>query len=235
WTASAPASPRRCSRPWHPTCRHCCRRNDNDIRPTRGRDVGPRANCSLHAASPAGHVSMKLIHLSDTHIVPAGNTLYGLDPCARFAPAVDDINATHADAALCIVTGDLAHWGEPDAYDTFAGIAARLKPRTILLIGNHDDRTAFHARFPDGLRDPNGFVQGAPFTEVATLVFLDTHDGTPHAGRYCAARQAWLKETLSSIAGDIVLFLHHPPFEVGIASMDAICLAERAELAGILR
>jgi len=182
-----------------------------------------------------GDAFMKLIHLSDTHIVPHGNTLYGLDPRARFAAAIDDINANHADAALCVITGDLAHWGEREAYNTLANIAERLGPPTVLLIGNHDDRDAFRTCFPGALRDRNGFVQGIRVTEAATLVFLDTHDGTTHAGRYCAERQAWLQETLSSIEGDIILFMHHPPLEIGISSMDPICLADRAEFANTIR
>ena len=37
---------------------------------------------------------MKLIHLTDTHFVPPGKTLYGGDPQATLAAAVVDRHAT---------------------------------------------------------------------------------------------------------------------------------------------
>ena len=59
---------------------------------------------------------MKFVILTDTHFVPRGRKLYGLDPAERLAVAVEKINATHKDISFVIVTGDLAHWGEQAAY-----------------------------------------------------------------------------------------------------------------------
>ncbi len=59
---------------------------------------------------------MKLIHITDTHFVGPGLSLYGLDPRARLDAAIDDINSTQADADLVVITGDLTHWGEEEAY-----------------------------------------------------------------------------------------------------------------------
>ena len=73
---------------------------------------------------------MKLIHITDTHFVAPGIKLYGLDPRARLDAAIADIKRNHADAELAVVTGDLTHWGEVDAYLNFtrmhAGLAAYL-------------------------------------------------------------------------------------------------------------
>ena len=38
---------------------------------------------------------MKFVILTDTHFVPRGRKLYGLDPAERLAVAVETINATH--------------------------------------------------------------------------------------------------------------------------------------------
>ncbi len=59
---------------------------------------------------------MKLIHITDTHLVAPGMKLYGLDPRARLDAAIADINRHHADAELVVVTGDLTNWGEVEAY-----------------------------------------------------------------------------------------------------------------------
>ena len=58
----------------------------------------------------------KFVHITDTHFVPPGNLLYGLNPIDRLALCVADINRNHSDAAFAILTGDLAHKGEPEAY-----------------------------------------------------------------------------------------------------------------------
>ncbi|MGU3494367.1 phosphodiesterase [Xanthobacteraceae bacterium A53D] len=178
---------------------------------------------------------MKIVHVSDTHIVPAPSLLYGLDPRANLRAAFADINAHHADADVCVITGDLTHWGEAEAYDALGEILPELKLPTVLMIGNHDDRARFQARFPDAPRDADGFVQGTMTTPQGTLVFLDTNDGTTHAGLYCEKRLAWLKRTLEAIEGDIFLFAHHPPFPVGIQAMDAIALQQPERLAEVLR
>ena len=62
----------------------------------------------------------KFIHLTDTHLAGPGLKLYGLDPRARLDAAIADINTHHSDAAFAVVTGDLTHWGEAEAYANFA-------------------------------------------------------------------------------------------------------------------
>ena len=91
---------------------------------------------------------MKFVILTDTHFVPRGRKLYGLDPAERLAVAVEKINATHKDISFVIVSGDLAHWGEQAAYASLAGVLAGLDAPTILMMGNHDKRDAFRAISP---------------------------------------------------------------------------------------
>ena len=60
---------------------------------------------------------MKIIQLTDLHIVPNGEQLWGLSPSERLRAAVDDINSNHGDAEQCIVTGDLVNKGLVVAYE----------------------------------------------------------------------------------------------------------------------
>ena len=71
---------------------------------------------------------MKLIQVSDLHFVPPGTRLFGIDPRAHLAAAIEDINAQHADAELCLFTGDLADHGDPQAYAALAETLAGLRP-----------------------------------------------------------------------------------------------------------
>lgn len=172
---------------------------------------------------------MKFVILTDTHFVPNGRKLYGLDPAARLAIAVDRINATHRDIAFVVVTGDLAHWGEKAAYESLAAQLDRLKAPVILMLGNHDKRDTFRAVFPQADCDEHGFVQRMRVTDAATIVTLDTlNEDTPdHAGLLCAARLRFLEGALTLAPTDrpLLLFQHHPPFDSGLRYMDTIKLA----------
>lgn len=172
---------------------------------------------------------MKLIHLTDTHFVPPGQTLYGGDPRATLAAAVADINKHHADADLVVITGDLTHWGEADAFACLAETLDPLRPPLQLLIGNHDDRTAFAAAFPKQQRDDNGFVQSVLPTPEGHFIFLDTNLTGTHAGWYCDLRRTWLAARLAEAAKadqPVFLFMHHPPFKIGLGPLDRIALQE---------
>lgn len=180
---------------------------------------------------------MKLIHLTDTHLVGPGLQLYGLDPRARLDAAIADINRHHADAELVIVTGDLTHWGEPAAYrNVRAAFDALCLPYTVL-VGNHDRRAPCLDLLAAAPRDANGFVQGWHDTSAGRLIFLDTLDETSHAGELCEVRLAWCRETLAAtpVTMPIYLFMHHPPFEVGVRMMDCIALKHPAAFIDVLQ
>ncbi len=170
---------------------------------------------------------MKLIQVSDLHFVPPGTRLFGIDPRARLAAAVQDINARHADAELCLFTGDLTDQGAPESYRALREVLSELRLPYRLLVGNHDDRGNFAAVFPEAPRDENGYVQSIVPTSAGDLILLDTHEPGSEAGFYCAPRQAWLRERLGDSSGrPVYLFMHHPPFDIGIPSLDRIRLLE---------
>jgi 3',5'-cyclic-AMP phosphodiesterase len=100
---------------------------------------------------------------------------------------------------------------------------------------NHDDRAAFRDRFPGTPCDDHGFIQSTLSLDGHTLVFLDTKGDRDHSGAYCGQRLAWLDNVLRTKRGPILLFMHHPPFMVGISSIDAIGLADREAFAECVR
>ena len=55
---------------------------------------------------------MKFVHLTDLHLVPPTQKLWGLDPFARLELCLGDIEKYHGDAAFCAISGDLTERGK---------------------------------------------------------------------------------------------------------------------------
>jgi Icc protein len=179
--------------------------------------------------------SLKFIHITDTHFVPPGRRLYGLDPAERLAPAIDYVNEEHSDAAFVAITGDLAHRGEAEAYRSLAGALARLSVPWHAVPGNHDDRIALRTVFPEIPALPGGFLQSALDIGANRFVFLDSVvEGKP-GGLFCAERLEWLDGVLATAENrGTFLFLHHAPVTLGIPNLDGIGLANAAEFREIV-
>lgn len=178
---------------------------------------------------------MKLIHLSDIHLTIPGEPMGGLDPHVRFAQALADVNEKHSDAARIIITGDLTHWGEREAYEALKEVVSSQSVPIRLLIGNHDDRAMFRDVFADHPADENGFINYAETIGETRMIYLDSCSPKTHAGHFDASRRAWLKRELQN-AERARLFLHHGPMEVGVTAKDKITLVEedREPLRGLL-
>jgi 3',5'-cyclic AMP phosphodiesterase CpdA len=106
----------------------------------------------------------------------------------------------------------------------------------VVLVGNHDRRAACLDVLAAAPRDAHGFVQGWRDTLCGRLLFLDTLDEQSHAGQMCAQRLAWTARALAEAPANrpIYLFMHHPPFAVGVHMMDRIALAERAAFTEVI-
>jgi len=177
---------------------------------------------------------LKLIHLTDTHLVNKGTRLYGLDPHERLRLAIDDINRTHGDAHAVLITGDLTNWGGPEEYLAVADALTALQLPLHLLLGNHDIRDNFKAAFPDVACDANGYVQSSVDTDHGRLILLDTLQEGTHGGWLCEDRLNWLETQMLQAKGSIYLFMHHPPFDIGIAALDQIGLMQKDEFVAVI-
>ncbi len=176
---------------------------------------------------------MKLIQVTDLHLRAPGERVAGLDPTASLSVAIDDINRNHPDADLVVFTGDLSDDGSIASYRSLEAAIGRLVPPSRLLLGNHDDRSAFRAVFP-GASGEDGFVQSVEDTSVGRLVFLDTLDEGAVAGRLCAHRLAWLDLRLAESRQPVFVFMHHPPFDIGMPPLDDCKLADPDAFADLL-
>ena len=172
---------------------------------------------------------MKFIHITDPHFVPKEKLLYGHNPRENLEAAIDDINTHHKDADLAVITGDLTHWGEREAFENVRDALGKLSLPWKLLVGNHDEREIFSDIFPTQRKDENGFIQSTMSTKAGTFIFLDTTLEGTHAGHYCKTRQNWLLKLLEKTSGPLFIFMHHPPFDIGMPSVDRIGLQQKIE------
>ncbi len=179
---------------------------------------------------------MKFIHLTDPHQTATGS-LYDVNVAGRLARAIDHINETQADAALCMITGDIAHWGEPEAYALARRQFERLAMPWHVLIGNHDERQPFADAFPEVPRLDDVFFQYTRETEAGRFIVLDSKVDGSEGGAFCETRLRWLRDRLAETPAstDIYLFMHHAPMRCHIRALDAVMLRNGKDLAMTLK
>jgi Icc protein len=168
---------------------------------------------------------MKIIQITDTHLMPPGVRLHTLDPGARLHRVLEHVRDTCADADLLVFTGDIANDGAEAAYLSLKEMLKDMPIPLRFLLGNHDRRASFLKVFPDTAVDDAGFVQSMLDTADGRdrLLFLDSLQEGETGGRYCQARLDWLAAALvDALDRQITLFVHHPPVPHGMRHFDKI-------------
>ncbi len=176
----------------------------------------------------------KIIHITDTHIAKPGELVYGVDPLAVLRGCIARINAETFGGELCVVTGDLVHYGAPECYAALKDALDGLTMPYRLLVGNSDDRMLFRATFADHPLDDGGFVQSVLDVGAHRLIFLDT--ATPEvAGELGKERLAWLDAELGKVPdASVLLFMHHQPFEMYSAHQNEMGLRDKQEFRAVI-
>lgn len=182
---------------------------------------------------------MILAQLTDLHIRPPGRLAYRkVDTAAALVRAVAAINALDPLPEWLVLTGDLVDFGTPGEYEHLKSLLAPLRMPYLLMPGNHDERAAMRAVFPEHDYLPGGeFLNYALECGPLRLVALDTVIPMQSGGALGEARLAWLDRTLAAAPGrPTVIAMHHPPFATGIGHMDRIGLGpeDRKAFAGVL-
>ncbi|BBD08069.1 phosphodiesterase [Desulfovibrio ferrophilus] len=181
---------------------------------------------------------MLIAQISDFHISASGVAYGQADTNAALKRAVAHLNALVPAPDAVIITGDVADAGNPDAYAMAARILSDLDAPFWMVPGNHDQRDNLREAFPD-----HDYLSGqcaearACFVEdrfPLRLLGLDTLLPGAHSGGVDKRTLVWLESALSD-GKPTVVFMHHPPFPVGIGNMDAEPFRLADELEGVIR
>lgn len=188
---------------------------------------------------------MKLVVLSDLHLILDEADPQNLDNLGRLNAGIDRINGAYPDADLVIFAGDIADRGRHiEPYRAFKSALSRLMLPCAVTIGNHDARENFVSVFGDGHCDENGFVQSVHDIEGMRVIVMDSVSDEPAPegfrgarspkGQLCAARLDWLDRRLDEAAGrPVIVVLHHPPLQLQISS-DTMALENPKALIDVL-
>lgn len=173
---------------------------------------------------------MILAQLTDLHIKEEGQRAYRkVDTSAALEAALAHLQGQTTKPDLVLFTGDLADTGRATEYARLRAHLAALKTPFFLMPGNHDERKALRAAFPDhaylGLEgDPICYtVEQFPLRIIA----LDSLVPGQGGGALGAAQLQWLAERLAEQPNRPTLVaVHHPPFPTFIGHMDRLGLAD---------
>ncbi|MDR2997017.1 MAG: phosphodiesterase [Microbacterium sp.] len=184
--------------------------------------------------------SHTIIHLSDPHLL-AGRARHagGADSDANLARTLQAVRRVHPAPSAIVVTGDLADFGEPDAYRRLRAalepVASDLGCPIVWVAGNHDERPALRAELLDAAPTEEP-VTGVWDLDGLRLIALDSSVPGWHHGDLDAGQLDWLADQLRTPAPrGTLLALHHPPLPSHLPLFDILELRHQDEFADVIR
>ena len=179
----------------------------------------------------------QILQLSDLH--PFANPderLFGIPTRELLAEVLAHVQASGLRPDHVVVTGDHTHDELPETYAAVRDLLEPFLDRLWLLPGNHDDRAVLRAAFDDRIPvDGAGRITFSFRAGDWLCLGLDTHVPGAVSGRIGADQVGWIREQLDQHRPRAaVLFMHHPPVELGLAWLDRIGLEDARLLQDLL-
>ncbi len=181
--------------------------------------------------------SLTIVQITDCHLFadPAVR-LRDVATWPRFQATLTALRTQVPQADLLVITGDTAH-DELEA--TYRAVRRELGdwcPRLRIIPGNHDQRSALQAVFPEACRFQADRIVFEQCFEHWLLIGLDSQKPGTLPGRLGDEQRDWLAGQLESHpALPTLLLLHHPPVSIRSAWLDRIALEDASELRALLQ
>ncbi len=164
-----------------------------------------------------------LIQITDTHILPPGEVLYGsVDTARHLAETIREINRMQPLPDAVMFTGDLVENGGLPGYRHFIDLIRPLKMPAWVIPGNHDDPQVMQRAFAGTPSFPVSdetfqyAIDDLPF-RILALNSLSEGSELPS---FNPRKLAWLETELDRSTRPVLLAIHHPPMTTGIELID---------------
>lgn len=165
----------------------------------------------------------QLVQITDTHILPPGELLYGgTDTAAHLGESVRQINCMRPKPDVVLITGDLVDRPEKVCYQHFIDVIDALEMPVYVIPGNHDEPQlmlevfAGTSYFPATDDTFQYAIEDLPFRILA----LNSHADGTELPEFDQQRLAWLQHQLSGSEKPVLVALHHPPMTTGVELID---------------
>jgi Icc protein len=179
---------------------------------------------------------MRILHLSDTHLLAAGRLHHGIVDTLEALERV--LASVPADAALDLVvaSGDLSDDGSIESYEL---LRSRIEPwarergaAVVYAMGNHDTRDTFAAVLGG---DPASPLDGSTVVAGIRVVTLDSSVPGAGYGLLRPEQLAWLRRQLLTPAAEgSIVVLHHPPVPAATVLLQALALQNPSDLLDVV-
>jgi Icc protein len=171
-------------------------------------------------------MTTRLLQLTDLHLFAEADTrLRDVPTRDTFHDVLEYIESHEDDFDGTVITGDLTHDERAETYHILRTALGNRVASCSIIPGNHDDRRLIRETFPELVPTDSELVTFERHIAGWVLIGLDTHWPGEVSGRMEPAQFDWLRERLRENADvPTLLFMHHPPIDVGSVWMDRISL-----------
>jgi Icc protein len=178
---------------------------------------------------------MRIAHISDFHLpTKKDSRANGVLPHANLDLAVETLKAQNPKPNLIMLGGDLLEDGEKGSYQVVAEKFKDFEAPVHTVLGNHDHLKSFKKSSLARNKDHDRAYYSFDHNKVHVVVLYSVCPKKQH-GRLDEEQLLWLSVNLYENRGKpVVIFLHHPPFDSGVAWLDKIKLLNDEEFWNIV-
>ena len=159
---------------------------------------------------------MRIAFITDLHIGAEGEKPLGVDVRQNFLQALGYLEYVRPDCL--VVGGDICYLaGDRATYTWVSDVLNALPFPHYVIAGNHDDSVMLADAFNKTHDLTGSELYYALPLEGHPALFLDSSKGTLSGEQW-----RWLREYLRALRdSNLIVFMHHPPLNAGVAFMDA--------------
>ena len=179
-----------------------------------------------------------VIQLSDLHFTIDQDKCYlNKSPEELFCEILELVQKEYPDFEWLILTGDLAHDEKLTTYMQIRSHISKFVEKCWIIPGNHDQREYIKDVFPENINKNSHTLNFSTSTAAGwRLIGLDSQlEGRVYGG-IGEEQLEWLEKQLQLFNLEpSVIFVHHPPFQIGSAWLDKIGLKDPEGLLELLQ